>query len=100
MDIQASDPSIKSEIVVDIGKISQAQPRGAEKFINHTRMYMYMYIYTHIYIHVLIYIYGGFLSHGGTKNDKWMVIRDNPTLKWMMTGGTPMSGTPHIYTYT
>ena len=34
--------------------------------------------------------YGGFHSHGG--KPKWMVyFMDNPDLKWMMTGGTPMT---------
>ena len=30
----------------------------------------------------------------------WMVfVRENPNLKWMMTGGTPISGNPHIRIY-
>ena len=41
----------------------------------------------------MAYKVGGFLSHGGTQ--KWMVIRENPDLKWMMTGGTSILGNPH-----
>ena len=29
---------------------------------------------------------------------KWLVfVRENPTKKWMMTGGTPIYGNHHIY---
>ena len=39
--------------------------------------------------------YGRFHSHGGAP--KWLVyFLENPNLKWMMTGGTPISGKPHI----
>ena len=34
-------------------------------------------------------IEGGFHSYGGTR--KWMVCSGNILLKWMMTGGTPMT---------
>ena len=37
--------------------------------------------------------YGGF--HGSTP--KWMVdVRDNPNLKWMMTGSSPILRNPHV----
>ena len=32
--------------------------------------------------------YGAFHSYGGTPIAEWF-IRENPILKWMMTGGTP-----------
>ena len=36
------------------------------------------------------HLYGGFLKWG-TPNS-WMVfVREHPNLKWMMTGGTPMT---------
>ena len=35
----------------------------------------------------------GFHSHGGTPNG-WFVV-ENPNLKWMGTGGTPISGNLH-----
>jgi hypothetical protein len=28
--------------------------------------------------------------------DSWMVHMENPKIKWMMTGGTPMTGNIHI----
>ena len=38
-----------------------------------------------------IFPYGGFHSHGGTQA-RWLVfVRENPNLKRMMTGGTPMT---------
>jgi hypothetical protein len=37
----------------------------------------------------------GFHSHGGTP--KWLVyFVDNPKIKWMRTGGTPIFGNLHI----
>ena len=41
---------------------------------------------------------GGFLSHGGTPIAGWVISRKIP-LKWMMTGGTPILGNPHIGFY-
>ena len=32
--------------------------------------------------------------HGGSP--KWMICRENPNLKWMMTRGTPIYGNPHF----
>ena len=45
---------------------------------------------------VYIYIYMRVSINGGTS--KWMVfVREKPSLKWMMTGGTPIYGNIHIY---
>ena len=34
----------------------------------------------------------------GVPQGRWMVyVMEIPNLKWMRTGGTPISGTPHIY---
>ena len=42
-------------------------------------------------------LYEGFLSHGGIPNS-WMVfVRENPIIKWMMSGGTPISRNHHIW---
>jgi hypothetical protein len=39
--------------------------------------------------------YGGFHTWGYPNS--WMVfVRENPIYKWMMTGGTPILGNPHI----
>ena len=74
----------------------------------YTYMFLYIYIHTYIHIHihihicislyiyicVYIYIYGCFHKWGIPQNG-WF-IRDNPHLKWMMTGGTPTSGNRRI----
>ena len=49
----------------------------------------------HWLIMVIIGDNGGFHSHGGTPIYGWFV-RKIP-LKWMMTGGTPISGNLQIY---
>ena len=43
-------------------------------------------------------IYGGFHSHGGTPIAGWLIWENN-ILKWMMTGGTPILGNPHMGKY-
>ena len=43
------------------------------------------------------WLYGGFHSHGGTPNG--LLIRENPNLKWMMTGGTPMTWETSIWSF-
>ena len=36
---------------------------------------------------------------GVTPENRWTVLRENPNLTWMMTGGTYISGNLHIYVY-
>ena len=46
----------------------------------------------------MILPFGGF-HHGGTPYS-WMVfVRENPIYKWMMTGGSPICGHPHLNIY-
>ena len=35
-------------------------------------------------------------SYGGDPPIAGWFMRENPTYKWMMTGGTPISGNPHM----
>ena len=42
--------------------------------------------------------YGDFHSHGGTPMAGWFLLGKSP-LKWMITGGTPLSGNPHTISY-
>ena len=39
--------------------------------------------------------FGGFHSHGGTRIAGWFIV-EHPNLKWIMTGGTPISGNAHL----
>ena len=48
---------------------------------------------------------GGFHSHGGTPINAWngwfiyVYFMEHPMHTWMMTGGSPISGNLHMYTY-
>ena len=48
------------------------------------------------YDHIRFIIDGGFLSQGGTPKLNGGFIGENPKIKWMMTGGTPIYGNPHF----
>ena len=40
------------------------------------------------------------INGGWWKPNSWMIyFMENPRITWMMTGGTPISGNPHIYIY-
>ena len=52
-------------------------------------------MYTHTYIYITIYMV--ISVNGGTP--KWMVCNGTSIYKWMMTGGTPISGNFHVYIY-
>ena len=39
----------------------------------------------------------GVSQNRGTPIDRWLVyVVETPNLKWMMTGGSPVSGNPHM----
>ena len=43
-----------------------------------------------------VYFHMGLSINRGTQ--KWLVfVRDNPNLKWMITGGSPISGNLHVF---
>ena len=60
---------------------------------------LYNYIWYIIYIYTCIYIYiMGF--HKWWYPSSWLVyFRENPKIKWMRTGGTPILGNLHIHIY-
>ena len=53
--------------------------------------------YTIGFIVICHHLSGGFLKARGTLVARWFTM-ENPNLKWMMTGGSPIYGNPHMDT--
>ena len=61
---------------------------------NRSQQIQYNSITQHLVVQDLSIYHVGVSKNGGTH--KWMVYRENPIQKWMMTRGTPILGNPHV----